>query len=240
MTYEDYRVRDRKLFDSFPERLTKLAKEWEFRTAGGLRVAEYPDGTGSQAQRLGKPSRERVAGSNANGAYTIRASGEPPGWHAIFRSLRSLDSVGPASLCRLLQRRDPRLSSRNHLRSKNHPAPELARRGDSLEAPVLGVGAGLVQARANVLPTGNCEVLAGNAPLGQLPTRTVRGCRGLEDSAREHSTLTLFVRLCLADGFIHGIGGGTYDQVTDDIIRRYYGIEPPGYTVVSATATGCR
>jgi hypothetical protein len=48
-------------------------------------------------------------------------------------------------------------------------------------------------------------------------------------------TLTLFARLCLADFFIHGIGGGKYDEVTDDIIRGYFRIEPPAYQVLSAT-----
>ena len=48
-------------------------------------------------------------------------------------------------------------------------------------------------------------------------------------------TLTLFARLCLGDFFIHGIGGGKYDEVTDAIIRDYLGIEPPAYQVLSAT-----
>ena len=39
-------------------------------------------------------------------------------------------------------------------------------------------------------------------------------------------TLTLFARVCLGDFFIHGIGGGKYDEVTDAIIRDYFGIEP--------------
>jgi hypothetical protein len=48
-------------------------------------------------------------------------------------------------------------------------------------------------------------------------------------------TLTLFARLVLGDFFIHGIGGGKYDEVTDAIIRDYFGIEPPAYQVLSAT-----
>jgi hypothetical protein len=48
-------------------------------------------------------------------------------------------------------------------------------------------------------------------------------------------TLTLFARLCLGDFFIHGIGGGKYDEVTDFIIRNYFGLEPPAYQVLSAT-----
>ena len=48
-------------------------------------------------------------------------------------------------------------------------------------------------------------------------------------------TNTLFARLFLADLFVHGIGGGKYDELTDDIIRRFYGCEPPAFLVLSAT-----
>src|SRR5262249_11163951 len=48
-------------------------------------------------------------------------------------------------------------------------------------------------------------------------------------------TNTLFARLFLGDLFLHGIGGGRYDEVTDEIARRFYGVEPPGFLVVTAT-----
>ncbi len=48
-------------------------------------------------------------------------------------------------------------------------------------------------------------------------------------------TLTLFARLCVGDFFLHGIGGGKYDEVTDQIIRDYFDLEPPAFQVVSAT-----
>lgn len=47
--------------------------------------------------------------------------------------------------------------------------------------------------------------------------------------------LTLWARVFLADLFIHGIGGAKYDRITDDLIRRYFGVEPPGMACVSAT-----
>ena len=47
----------------------------------------------------------------------------------------------------------------------------------------------------------------------------------------------MWARLLVADLFIHGIGGAKYDRVTDDIIRRYFKIEPPGMACVSATLT---
>ena len=48
-------------------------------------------------------------------------------------------------------------------------------------------------------------------------------------------TLTLFARLLLADQFVHGIGGGRYDQVTDRLIADLFGIEPPKFSVTTAT-----
>lgn len=47
--------------------------------------------------------------------------------------------------------------------------------------------------------------------------------------------LTLYLRLVACDLFIHGVGGAKYDQITDDIARRFFRIEPPGYACVSAT-----
>jgi hypothetical protein len=48
-------------------------------------------------------------------------------------------------------------------------------------------------------------------------------------------TLTLWARLCLADLFIHGIGGAKYDRITDRLIHCYFGVTPPGMACVSAT-----
>jgi hypothetical protein len=48
-------------------------------------------------------------------------------------------------------------------------------------------------------------------------------------------TSTLFMRLAVADLFVHGIGGGKYDQITDLIIERWCGITPPTFAVATAT-----
>jgi len=46
---------------------------------------------------------------------------------------------------------------------------------------------------------------------------------------------TMFARLFLADVFLHGIGGGKYDELADAIIRGFFRIEPPPFAVLSAT-----
>ena len=48
-------------------------------------------------------------------------------------------------------------------------------------------------------------------------------------------TTTIFLRLFVADVFIHGIGGAHYDRITDAIIREYFRVEPPGFITASAT-----
>jgi hypothetical protein len=48
-------------------------------------------------------------------------------------------------------------------------------------------------------------------------------------------TLTAVLRLLLADNFVHGIGGGQYDQVLDALIERHLGIEAPRFAVTTAT-----
>jgi len=95
----------------------------------------------------------------------------------------------------------------NNIRSANHPAPELAEG----EAPFW----------VRTSQDGRRERATPASDVHQLRPRAL--------------TLTLFARVCLGDFFIHGIGGGKYDEVTDAIIRDYFGIEPPAYQVMSAT-----
>ncbi len=71
------------------------------------------------------------------------------------------------------------------------------------------------------------------------PDRAVQGIlelgqRGVKLRSRALVT-TMFARLILGDLFLHGIGGAKYDQLTDAIIQRFFGVEPPGFLVLSAT-----
>lgn len=99
------------------------------------------------------------------------------------------------------------------LRSRHHPFPELVRAGDELEAPFWFWRPGdRVRQRL----------------FGQrLPAEVKVRPRAI--------TLTLFARLFVADLFLHGIGGAKYDAVTDEVIRRFYGVEPPPFVAVTGT-----
>ncbi|RCS40481.1 hypothetical protein DTL42_24205 [Bremerella cremea] len=47
---------------------------------------------------------------------------------------------------------------------------------------------------------------------------------------------TTILRLAASDLFVHGIGGAKYDQVTNEIIRQFYGVQPPQYVTATASA----
>jgi len=46
---------------------------------------------------------------------------------------------------------------------------------------------------------------------------------------------TMVARMLVADVFVHGIGGAAYDRITDDIVHRLTGCDPPRHAVVSGT-----
>ena len=46
---------------------------------------------------------------------------------------------------------------------------------------------------------------------------------------------TMYLRCFVSDLFVHGIGGGTYDELTDDILWQWLSISPPSYMISSAS-----
>lgn len=134
-----------------------------------------------------------------------------------------------------------------HIRSANHPVPELGADDNGIEVPFwLWTDENPRRRRAFIRQrqgvweladrTGwSCELPERNADLGRLVERLLElPGRGVKLRSRALAT-TMFARAFAGDLFIHGIGGAKYDELTDAIVRRFYGVEPPGYLVLSAT-----
>ena len=131
------------------------------------------------------------------------------------------------------------------IRSAAHPVPDLRRQGDWTEVPLWIYG--------NEDPVRQplwARPVAGGLELSDQIARRifldgadpVRWAEQLVDAADPHHKIrpralvtTMYARTVLSDGFIHGIGGGKYDQVTDEIIADFFGVAPPAIAVVSAT-----
>ena len=134
------------------------------------------------------------------------------------------------------------------IRNAAHPVPDLAADGPWLETPLWFWTAERPERRRLMARHGNGEVTLSDReglelrlPLGQAGA-TARIAEQLAQWHRQGVKIrsralitTLWARLALGDLFVHGIGGAKYDQVTDQLIRQFFGVEPPGIMVLSAT-----
>lgn len=135
----------------------------------------------------------------------------------------------------------------HRIRSTAHPVPALAIEDSWHEAPFwIWTAENPQRRRLYVRVERQSLTLSDRAgleevlpmPGGELGPAVQRlldlSQRGIKLRSRALAT-TLFARLVLGDVFIHGIGGAKYDQVTDAIIARFFGIVPPAILVISAT-----
>jgi hypothetical protein len=136
----------------------------------------------------------------------------------------------------------------HHIRSVSHPVPELVQEGDWLEAPLWIWTAADPRRRHLFARAAGKEIVLSDRQAWESRlslTAAGDGRRAVEQLLDlQHGgvrlrtralTTTLWSRLALGDLFIHGIGGAKYDQVTDLLIERFFGLRPPGFMVVSAT-----
>src|SRR5205085_255996 len=205
--YEGRHVRDPECFRTFAERAAPLWKSWGVEP---VLPRVWKDVVSDPAQTIGgKFAAARRAWERAWGCGNLEL---PVSRLAGTRSFARFVShtVGDAARFRECYNRAVNAYRAAHgIASRNHPVPDLA---------------------------------AGELPFWEWSPRSDRRGRLVEGRPVNPAhvrpralTLTLFARVCLGDFFVHGIGGGKYDEVTDAIVRDYLGLEPPAYQVLSAT-----
>lgn len=134
------------------------------------------------------------------------------------------------------------------IRSTAHPVPDLAAEGPWLEAPFWIWTASDPQRRRLFVRQRRGEILLSDRshleiglPLhpdgdaGRAADKLAGLAAGGVKIRSRALITTLWARLVLSDLFVHGIGGAKYDQVTDALIARFFGLDPPGFLVLSAT-----
>lgn len=141
---------------------------------------------------------------------------------------------------------DYRLAHR--LRNHTHPVPDLETRDGWTEAPFwlwrtgelhrdrpfirrVGSELELRDSRERLARWTQAETAPADATVAVLEELSARGFRFRTRAL----TTTLFTRLCLADLFIHGIGGAKYDAMTDRLCEQLFGVTAPAFATVSAT-----
>jgi hypothetical protein len=236
--FEERTVQDEALFASTPARFAEMTRNWPFQPLLAD-VWRFMGDTPLLGERFVRARRalERRWGSHPCEVPLSRlCQGQAFGWFVghLLANLPALHAQYNQSV--------HEYRAAHGIRSRNHPVPDLASDGGWLEAPFWAWRAGASRRRRLFVreQAGTLELRAGDDPWPALPIQDFadhwpslqqQGCK-LRTRAL---TTTLFVRLLLADLFVHGIGGGKYDELADTLIQRFFGIEPPRYLVLSAT-----
>jgi hypothetical protein len=208
------------------DRFTAFAAAEPSVRRGAATLAAYLDGLRRAYEtRAGKPryselSLSTLAAMPEFQAFALHLLQDPPGLLAAYNGC--LDEY----------RRE------HHVRSAANPFPNLVEAGGRVETPFWILHGGR---RADLFASreGSRLILGSAAgPVATVPA----GPAGLEALAAsgvalrpKAITLTMFTRLCLGDLFIHGVGGGRYDRVTDPLALRLFGVRLAPYAVATAT-----
>jgi hypothetical protein len=246
--YEEYEIADRPLFASFGERVASILESLGIRP---LAADFWPLACTAcgQASRLGEClARARRWQENAWGCRNFElpvsrlCQTEGFYWFAahVLAQLGRFRTAYNQALAEYRQR--------NRIRSRNHPVPSLGQDGEWLEAP-FWVWSDRVPRRRQLFlrQQGHAMLLTDREEWTQeLPLSPDReACCAVEvlaDLARRGIkirtralTTTIFSRLCLGDLFIHGLGGARYDELTDQIIQRFFDVSPPQFLILTGT-----
>jgi hypothetical protein len=183
--------------------------------------------------------RQAIDAELGTSLRAARVSRTWPAWHAadlILNATRFFEAYN-ASLA------DYRRTQ--NIRSASRPIPDLRRDGHRIELPLWAYSKERGRRRLFIEPDATCiRAFADSDPIGRLCLQDLRTVESAERAIADNLSaalrpralvLTLWARLFACDLFIHGIGGAIYDRITDGIIRRYYGTEPPAFICVSAT-----
>ncbi|MFV2068658.1 MAG: hypothetical protein ACC645_16935 [Pirellulales bacterium] len=246
--FEERQVIDREAFRTFGRRATEILRPLvpnPMLTDLWPRAEKCLDATENLGRSLAQ-SRHEIEGEWGLATLEI-----PQSWVCRFEAFHWFTAHLLAQLPRLWEAYNGALVDyrrANRVRSRSHPAPDLACDGDWLEAPFwiwsredprrrglfvrsCGDQLELTDRRHTTLTLPLTSDGDGRRAAEQLADVSDRGIR-----LRTRATITtLFARLFLGDLFVHGIGGGKYDEVTDVLIHRFFGLEPPDLVIASAT-----
>lgn len=134
----------------------------------------------------------------------------------------------------------------NHIRSESHPVPVLTTRSGWIEAPWWVYRINTPTRKRLFAKLEGRDLLLSDQAGWQA---TIEGPLADDDAVAQWQDFeadgvllrpralitTMFARLVISDLFMHGIGGGKYDQMTDALIGEYFNIQPPAMCVATAT-----
>ncbi|HEV3236284.1 MAG TPA: hypothetical protein VGZ25_04815 [Gemmataceae bacterium] len=246
--FEKLAVADEGLFSSFAERAQAVMTRWGYKPVVGKlwhdiqRVAQQTPFLGDRFTR-GRRSLERSWGCHNLEVPVSRVCQTAS--FALF-ACHLLSNV--ASFHAIYNEAVHDYRRTHGLRSRNHPVPDLGEEGDWREVPFWAWRHGQTRRGRLMAKVEDDRILLRmgdkewpSLPLADKdqPEAAIEAWMRLEQAGykvRSRAlTNTLFARLFLCDLFIHGIGGGKYDELTDQLMSRFYRVEPPRFLILSGT-----
>lgn len=247
--WEELQLDDRNLFRAFGDRVKSIMAEWQVEP---ILAKMWPDAV-EAAERTG---------SLVDGLSACRMRQEQHwGMANLELPVSEMCRTGPflefaAHLIEHHQKFHECYNAAVHayrrayrVRNDRHPVPDLERNGERWELPFWywkptpdGVSMGVNRQRVFVSRSGDGhfgihaeqELLTTVSADGDLTAALSRLLQKGRFRTRALTT-TLFARLGLGDLFVHGIGGAKYDEITDLIIERFFGVSAPRFLTLSAT-----
>ncbi|MGV3486370.1 MAG: hypothetical protein ACO1RT_18270 [Planctomycetaceae bacterium] len=244
--YEQNRIRDRHLFDSFDVRLREaihpLVREplvgrlWPHARAAANRCENVSCAVAQARHALegevGLQTLELplsvLCRSESFAAFAVSILGDLVRFRTIYNECVKHYRV------------------HHGIRSKAHPVPELGAVDEWTEAPFWIYGDDSPQRRAawvrraggglEISDRGQRSVHLTSSPDSPNAAAELASCGTANWKLRPRALMTtMYARMILSDLFMHGIGGAKYDQLGDQIMHRFFGVTPPAMMVVSAT-----
>ncbi|MEO1996193.1 MAG: hypothetical protein ABGZ17_13065 [Planctomycetaceae bacterium] len=248
--WEDARLRNPRLFDTFADRVATAMRDWE---SDPLLSEMWPIATSYRQHSQSLRDCLTAVRHTTERSWGLQNLELPLSWVCQSTPFLWFAAGILIDLPRFLETHNNVLQEFrrvNRIRSQTHPVPELATKAQWLEAPFWIWRQGQTQRKRLLIGRRASELILsdGEQEIGRLPLTTtasndghdaVDALQNMQQSGVRFRTraltTTLFSRLCLSDLFIHGIGGAKYDQMTDQIISRFYGIRPPSFHTITAT-----
>ena len=240
--YEERRVIDERLFESFDRRVAERMAPWVPQPL----LEELWSETRDLPPTLPLGARIAIARHRFEARF---------GWRTLELPLgRLCDSLPFREFALSLWREAARLRDdyngallehrrRYRIRSNAHPVPELGREGERIETPFWVWRRDDPRRRrlfVRTLSGDRLELDDGAgwrwSGAGSDWIRDEASPAGSDVRIRSRAlTTTWFARTLASDAFVHGIGGAHYDRLTDRIIATHWGLTAPPF--VTATAT---
>ena len=248
LPYEEWHVQDQQHFTSFAERVGEAGSEWlDQPLLPGLwkDIVQGLEETQNVGQLL---SRGRYRLEAELGLKTLELPLSEICRSDLFRLFSAMLIEQAEHFQEIHNSSLAQYRETHRIRSRSHPFPDLVQEESWWEIPFWLWTADNPKRRRAFARVEKDGIIIGDRASTQfslpgLPARHEQDLLAAFERAEQEGirvrpralVTTMYIRLVLGDTFVHGVGGARYDQLTDVIIERFFGLPAPHYIVASAT-----